>query len=175
MDVPLDFLNISLSVLLSLQLWLIQRLLKFGLLLLFHSGKLDLNEVLFLLVSSFKGFAILLPSHEFKLVLELLLTNVFHLIKGLILLWNFNIDVFDLLFGWVINSLDRLFILINSLILLFFIPLFKSLNLVLKFNQLLRVLSVGSSVLKDNLFSVLNLLFVPILQVVDLGVPKQSN
>ena len=70
----------------------------------------------------------------------------------------------------MVYCLNLLLIVVNGLILLFFIPFFKCLNLVLKFYKFLRVLSVGSGVLQNDLFSVFDLLFVPVLEIVNLGV-----
>jgi len=101
------------------------------LLLLFHPCELDLNQVLFLVVSRLKRFAVLLPRHQLQLVLELLLANLRHLVQSFILLRHLDVDVFHLIFSCVVNSFNLLFVLIDSLVLLLLIPLLQGLDLVL--------------------------------------------
>ena len=116
-----------------------------------------------------------MPSHELKFIFQFFLPYIFHFIEGLILFRHFDVNIFDLLLGLMVYSLNLFFVVVYGFILLLFIPLFKGLNLVLKFHKFLGVLSVGGGVLEDNLFSVLNLLFVPVLELVNLGVSVKSN
>ena len=80
-DIPLDFLNITLSILLCLLLKLLKRSFVFQLFLLFHSSKLNFNEIFLLLKRLFKTSTILLPSHELKFILELFLADILHLFQ----------------------------------------------------------------------------------------------
>jgi len=63
-DVPLYFLDISLSVLLSLQLEQMEAVLLLLLHLLLHPGLLNFNPILLFLDCFFQTRAILLPSHQ---------------------------------------------------------------------------------------------------------------
>ena len=112
----------------------------------------------------------MLPSHELKFIFQFLLPYIFHFIEGLILFGYFDVNIFDLFLGLVVYSLNLFFVVVNCFILLFLIPLLKGLNLVLEFHQFLRVLSVCSRVLEDDFLSVFNLLFVPVLELVNLSV-----
>jgi len=136
-DIPLDFLNITLSILLCLLLKLLKRSFVFQLFLLFHSSKLNFNEIFLLLKRLFKTSTILLPSHELKFILQLFLTNILHLFQVFIKLTHFDIGVFYLLFSLCINLLDLFIISIDCIIGLLFIFLLESLNFIFQLNQVL--------------------------------------
>ena len=136
-DIPLDFLNITLSILLCLLLKLLKRSFVFQLFLLFHSSKLNFNEILLLLKRLFKTSTILLPSHELKFILELFLADILHLFKIFVKLTHFDIGVFYLIFSLRINLLDLFIISIDCIIGLLFIFLLESLNFIFQLNQVL--------------------------------------
>ena len=136
-DIPLDFLNITLSILLCLLLKLLKRSFVFQLFLLFHSSKLNFNEIFLLLKRLFKTSTILLPSHELKFILELFLADILHLFQVFVKLTHFDIGVFYLLFSLCINLLDLFIISINCIIGLLFIFLLESLNFIFQLNQVL--------------------------------------
>ena len=136
-DIPLNFLNITLSILLCLLLKLLKRSFVFQLFLLFHSSKLDFNEILLLLKRLFKTSTILLPSHELKFILELFLAHILHLFKIFVKFTHFDIGVFYLIFSLRINLLDLFIISIDCIIGLLFIFLLESLNFIFQLNQVL--------------------------------------
>ena len=130
MNISLNFLNVSLSVLFCLRFEMIKRFLKLSLLFSFHSCEFNFNEILFLSECLLKTLAILLPSHKLKFILQLFFTYILHLIQIFIKLRHLDVSIFDLFFSWVINGFNLLLILIHSIILNFLISFLKSLNLI---------------------------------------------
>jgi hypothetical protein len=105
---------------------------------LLHSGKLDLDQILLFLEGLFQTGAILLPGHELELILELFFTDILHLFKVLIQLRHFNICVFNLFFSGRVNLFNLFLVLVDGIISDLLILLFKSLDLILQLNKLLR-------------------------------------
>ena len=170
-DIPLDFLNITLSILLCLILKLLKRCFVFEFFLLLHSSKLNFNEILFFLERLLKTGTILLPCHKFKLILKLFLANILHFLQVFIKLTHFDICVFDLIFSLSINLLNFFIISTDSIISLLFIFLLKSLYFIFQLNKMFGRFGIVGGEPENDVFSVLDLLLVSVLKVVDFGVP----
>lgn len=124
MNISFNLLNISLCILLSLSFKLLKRFLKLGFHLTLHLSLLNFNIVLLLLNGFLKTCAILLPCHEFKLILKLLFAYRLHLFQILIHLMHLNIGITNLSFGILIHLTNLTIIILNSFILYFFISFF---------------------------------------------------
>ena len=115
MNVFLDDLDVSLSILRCLSFELLQRFVIFCFNLPFHFSKLNLivvfslsDDVLLLTASS-------VPFHEFKLVNDFLLLELVHRIKVLLELINFDLTVFELARSFVSQICYALLHMCNGL------------------------------------------------------------
>jgi hypothetical protein len=134
MNISFDFLNISLGILFSLLLELFKRGFILKLLLLLHPGEFDLDEVLLFLECLLKTCTVLLPSHQLKLVFQLLFADVLHFLKVFIQLINFHVRFLDLIFCNIVNLFYFFFVLVNSVVRCFFIFLLQGLDLIFELN-----------------------------------------
>lgn len=163
MDGLLDFLYVPLGIQLGLGFVLLQRILELDLHFLLHSRLLDFDTVPLLLNRLLQTSAVLLPSHELQLVLQLLLADVLHLVHILMQLRDPDLGLFNLLLGLIAQLLDLILKVVGGVRLLLLILFLQVLDFVV---QLDHPLHAGVVVLRqpqDNVVAISTLLLELVL------------
>jgi hypothetical protein len=168
MDVTLNAHDVSLGVLLGCLLLKLEFFSELLLHLPLHPCLLDLDTVLLLLYGLLETGTVLLPGHQLQLILELLLFNIMLLVKILLPLLDHHIGVFYFVFVFILHLRDLLVEVLLSIVAGFLVFLHVFLDLGLKSDLLLHSIVVFSGQTEDNVLLVVDLRFVPSLEVVDL-------
>ena len=175
MDGLLYLLDVPLGVQLGLSLVLLQRVLELNLHLLLHSRLFYLDSVSFLLDGLLQTSAILLPSHELQLVLQLLLPDVLHLVHVLMELRHSDLGLLNLFFSFIPHLLDLVLIVVGGVGLLLLVLLLEILDLIVQLNHALHADVVVLSQPQNNVIAVPCLLLELVLQSVDFLVPIRNS
>ena len=160
-NATLNLLDVSLGVLLGLELEVVELGLEFGIFLLLHSRLLNLNPISLLLYRLFQASAILPPSHELQLILELLPLRAAHFLELVGQFALLDHGIIDLLLVGVIYLLHFALVELDRFGLLLLVVTFEGLDFVFEEDHLLHRLVI---ILRQLQYDVL-LLLVLLLQL----------
>lgn len=170
MNISLNFLNVPLSILDGLLLKLFDKESMLFLHLLFHTSLLNLDLILLLLNSFLQTLAILLPSHQLQFIFQLFFTDFLQFVKIIIELSQIFGCLIELFLFLLADLFNLVFVIIDCLSLDFFIFLLVGCNFVFELQHQFCCFVVLFGQPEDDVFFVLILLFVSILQPIDFGV-----
>lgn len=168
MNTPFDLLNIPLRVLLRFRLEVGQLGFELVLLHLLHPCLLDLDSVSLFLDGLLQTITVLSPCHKLQIILELFLLGSVHLLELVGELGLLDHRVVDLRLVRLLDVLHLAFVVLHGICLFLFICGLQGFNLVLEEYHLLHGLIVVARELEDDLFLLLELLFVLGLQATDI-------